>query len=55
MKRIINFFNRTKEQLYKAYVALRQRYKHIEFVYHIYCGMFHGYFVVEGRTNRVIW
>ena len=47
MKKSITFYNRTKEQFIKAYLALRTRYKnHVEFVYKIIHGLYQGYFII---------
>lgn len=49
MKRTINFLNRTKEQLYKAYKLLKTRYKGktVSFYHHVVHGLLTGYFLIS--------
>jgi hypothetical protein len=47
MKRFIQFINRTKESLYRAFIALRSRYKHVQFVRVLHKGLYKGYFTVS--------
>ena len=48
MKKIINFINRTKEQIRQSYAKLKSRYKKVEFLYTMSKGMCNGWFIVEG-------
>ena len=52
MKKVINFINRTKEQIRQAFAKLKQRYKKVEFLYTCIHGMCNGWFIVEGSGKR---
>jgi len=52
MNKIINFVNRTKEQILQFFALLRERYRKVRFVYFYYNGFCQGWFEVENRIKR---
>jgi hypothetical protein len=53
MKKIINFINRTREQLCLALYTLKMRYKKVLIHFHYYNGWWWGWFEVEKRINKL--
>jgi len=53
MNKIINFINRTRHQIYLAFIMLRNRYKKVKFHIYIHCGMFYGWFEVEKQYKKL--
>lgn len=54
MKKVINFLNRTKEQIFTAYGNLKLRYKKVKFIWKLKNGLWDGFFLVEGIGKRQI-
>lgn len=55
MKRIINFFLKTEEQIFKSFVNLWSRYKNVTYVKYIRNGWYYGYFEIGEKRYKPLY
>jgi hypothetical protein len=51
MKKVINFINKSINQIHISYLNLKTRWKNVEFHYYYYNGWWQGWFVCEGKSK----
>ncbi len=55
MKRIINFFFKTREQLISSFVNLWSKYNDVHYVSRIKNGLYYGYFEIGEKRYKPIY